>query len=235
MNENEYALPPGYGETGAPGFDQTSHYVDDPFNAQPPYAVQTDYAAPAFDQTSHFVQEPFSAQPPYPVQMEYAAPGFPQLSHAVCPPFNAQPPYSIPVGYGDAPFSAAGAHPLVGLPYATSEGTFTFRSDGSVDAVVNGQAVTYPAGTNKAKKAVKAALKSVGEGSSNDGKFTSDDVFNALDDVVTLFKPSGQDDKSPASNTGNQKEFPWGTVAIVAGGVAVVGTAVWLLWPKKEK
>lgn len=233
MHENDFTLPPGYGDTGAPGFDQTSHYVPEPFNAQPPYAVEMGYAAPAFDQISHFTEPPYSAQPPYPVEMEYGAPGFAQTSHYVPEPFNAQPPYSVPVGYGDAPFSAAGAHPQVGIPYSTSEGTFVFRGDGTVDATVGGQTVTYPAGTRKAKAAVQAALASVGEGKP---KVSSDTVFDWIKDAVDVFQPSGADDKAPAKNTGGgTKPFPWGTVALVGGGALVLGVGAYFLLRKPSK
>jgi hypothetical protein len=232
MNENEFEIPAGYGETGVPSFDQTSHYVPEPFNAQAPYAVQLDYAAPGFDQTSHFVQPPYNAQPPYAVEQEYGVPGFAQTSHGVCPPYNAQPPYSVQVGYGDAPFSAAGAHPQVGLPYSTSEGTFTFRSDGTVDAVVNGQSVTYLAGSRKARKAVEAALISVGEGKPKTGAGA---VFDQIGDVLDVFIPSGIDTKTPASNTGGSQPFPWGTVAWVAGGLAVLGIGGYFLLRKKDE
>jgi hypothetical protein len=265
MNElNDFTIPPGYGEAGVPGFDQTSHLADPPYNAQPPHAVPMDYGVPAFDQishmteppynaqpphavqmgyaapsmaqTSHYVEPPFNAQPPHAVQMGYAAPG--QVSHNVCPPFDSQPPYATNVmGYGEPPFTQTGA-PMIGMPYSTPQGTFTFRADGTVDAVVNGQSVTYPAGTRKARRALQDTLASV-NGTPSGAKVSGGQAFDLIGGIVDLFKPSGQE--TPAggttvSNTPPPREIPWGTIAIVGASVAAVGFgAYFLLRPKAQE
>jgi hypothetical protein len=112
------------------------------------------------------------------------------------------------------------------MPYATPEGTFTFRSNGSVDAQVGGSTVTYAAGSNKAKKALRSALASVGEAPAG-GKVTGTQVFDFLNEVVDAFKPSGQDTKAPVTNEPD-KGFPWTAVLIGAAVVGFVGGGIWL-------
>ena len=56
---------------------------------------------------------------------------------------------------GDPPFSKEGEDPLIGMPYATSKGTYTFRPDGSVELLAKGGKVqTFAAGSTQAKKAL---------------------------------------------------------------------------------
>jgi hypothetical protein len=100
MHDNDFELPSGYGETGAPSNDLLSHAVPHPFNVYPPHAVQMEYSAPSNDQLSHAVPEPFNTIPPYAVRMGYAAPSNDQLSHAVPSPFNTIPPYAVRMAYG---------------------------------------------------------------------------------------------------------------------------------------
>ena len=83
--------------------------------------------------------------------------------------------------YGDAPFSAEGETPLVGMPYDTPEGTFTFRPDGSVDAQVGGSSTTYAAGSSKAKNALKATIASASAGSSSSNNIWSQLAGRVID------------------------------------------------------
>lgn len=61
---------------------------------------------------------------------------------------------------GDPPFSKEGEHPLVGMPYQAGAGTYTFWPDGSVDLLSKGKTTKLPAGSLKAKNALREAKAS---------------------------------------------------------------------------